>query len=117
MVNIEKNTDKNNLENNQSSILKTQGNDKLDISNDYMIINNNSNIKEIKKSKKINNENNFSKIGHLSGNKNIYGKNYYNTIGNEVSNDNNKIKINHHNNSTGKRKHIKKHEKGFNSII
>jgi hypothetical protein len=109
MVNIEKNTDKNNLENNQSSILKTQGNDKLDISNDYMIINKKTDAKENKGNKKV------IKNFELSGHKYIYNRNHYNTINSE--NTNYKAKINNKsNNSTGKRKiYNRKHEKGFNS--
>ena len=99
-----------------------KNNAKLDISNDYMTINKNTNIKvikEIKDSKRFKKDN-LTKNVDLSGHKKLYSKNHYNTISNEINNY--KVKVNPRvNNSTGKRKNSKKihknskHEKGFNS--
>ena len=114
----------NTISNLDSSVPKNnqRNNAKLDISNDYMTINKNSNIKvikEIKDNKKFKKDN-LVKNSDLSGHKKIYSKNHYNTISNGISNY--KVKINPRvNNSTGRRKNSKKyynnnkHEKGFNS--
>ena len=122
MVNIEKIPKHNYESNNQSNIMNTIDNDKLDISNDYTTIGQNSNIKEIKDIKNNKkNENTVKRFVDLHGNKKSGSKNYYNTINNEYSNNKQKKIVQNTTNSAVKRKNSykkfnnKKHNKVFNS--
>ena len=121
MVNIEK-IPKNNYEsNNQSNIMNTIDNEKLDISNDYTTIGKNSNTKGVKDIKNSKNENAVKRLSDIPGNKIIGSKNYYNTVNNEYSNNKQKKIVQNTTNSAVKRKNSykkfnnKKHNKVFNS--
>ena len=112
LIHLDKTNQKNNYEYNQSMMMRTIENEKvkkklqeksLDISNDYIIIGKNSNVKEIKGSKK--NMNNHFGGMDLSGQKMTLNKKYYKTFGNEF---NLKPKINNLNNNILKLKNSNK---------
>ena len=112
MMNDEKNHQKSNITNTLES-------ERLNISNDYVTLTKNSNIKEMRKIKKI--KNNSGNGMDSWGNKNIYNKNYCNTISNEFGSFKEKNYHRQNNNSVAKRKNSHKKynnqklDKTFNS--
>jgi len=110
MMNDEKNPQKSNMTNTLES-------ERLNISNDYVTITKNTNVKGMRKIK------NHSGNGvDSSGNKNFYNKNYCNIAFNEFGSFKEKNYHRQNNNSVAKRKNshkkynYQKHDKTFNSI-